>query len=54
MPYEMLWSNADSAVGWFVLALFLAVPCTRQAAAGLEERFMLHLFCLPRRMLSKG
>lgn len=34
MPYEMLWSNADSAVGWFVLALFLAVPCTHRAAVG--------------------
>lgn len=27
-------SNADNAVGWFVLALFLAVPCTCQAAVG--------------------
>lgn len=46
MPYEMLWSNAGSAVGWFVLALFLAVPCTRQAAAGTVLRRTFHVVSL--------
>ena len=46
MPYEMLWGNADSAVGWFVLALFLAVLCTRQAAVGTVLRRMFHVASL--------